>query len=220
MQSETEVQKRAARRVEKRRRIIDCARTVFFRDGFQHANLNEVAQSAEVAKGTLYRYFENKGDLYVAVLAENGAAFESKMREVAKQPGSATDRVRALGRFYFEHWVTHREYFRIFWAFENQSLIGELPAQVVESVAGLWESCLGILAEVVKRGVESGEFADRDPWEVANILWTTANGVIQIELVSTQRELLRRPVAEVFETGLELFLSGLAAPACSAGERA
>ena len=43
-----------------------------------------MALAAGVAKGTLYRYFENKGDLYVALLAENGRVFEE--RDTADAP--------------------------------------------------------------------------------------------------------------------------------------
>ena len=64
-----------------RRRILEAARDVFFRDGFMLANLDEVAHRAGVAKGTLYRYFESKADLYVAVLAENGKRFLDKLRK-------------------------------------------------------------------------------------------------------------------------------------------
>ena len=185
---------------------------MFFRDGFMQANLDEVASLAGVAKGTLYRYFENKADLYVALLAENGQVFEQKMRDAGETPGSAADRIRALGRFYFGHWTAHREYFQIFWAVENQSLIGGLPDGAVDDVKKLWEGCLQILASAVEGGVASGEFAKCDSWEVANILWTVANGIIQTELAAPRRELRARPLEEVFGDALELFLRGLAAP--------
>jgi AcrR family transcriptional regulator len=145
------------------------------------ANLDEVAQLAGVAKGTLYRYFDNKGELYVAVLSHNGEIFERKMREASEAEESPVDRVRSLGRFYFEHWTRNREYFDIFWAIENQAVIGELPPGVVEEVARLWENCLRILADVIEGGVKQGEFVSCDAWEVANILWTVANGLIQTE---------------------------------------
>lgn len=69
---------RAERKAQSRRRILESARDVFFRDGFMAANLDEVAERAGVAKGTLYRYFESKADLYVAVLADNGNKFTGK----------------------------------------------------------------------------------------------------------------------------------------------
>jgi AcrR family transcriptional regulator len=202
--------KREQRKALQRRRILDAAREVFFRDGFVNANLDEVAALAEVAKGTLYRHFDSKADLYVAVLSHNGQVFEQRMREAADHAPAAADRIRQVGRFYYEHWTKNREYFQIFWALDNQELIGELPPGVVDEVTKLWENCLRILADVIDAGVGAGDFAPCDPWEVANILWTVANGLIQTEHVAPRRELRRRDLDRVFDDMIELFLRGIA----------
>jgi AcrR family transcriptional regulator len=210
--SEPERPGREAKKVLQRHRILDAAREVFFRDGFMAANLDEVAQIAGVAKGTLYRYFENKADLYVAVLADNGQVFAQRLEEAATSARSPAEQIRALGRFYFGHWSRNREYFQIFWALENEGLIGDLPRQAVEDVTRLWQSCLQMLADVIQRGVDAGDFAPCDAWEVANILWTVANGLIQTAHVGARRELRARDLQQVFDDMVELFLRGLAAP--------
>jgi AcrR family transcriptional regulator len=201
---------RESKKAVQRQRILDAARDVFFRDGFMDANLDEVARGAGVAKGTLYRYFESKADLYVAILSDNGQVFQERMREAGATEGSASDRIRELGRFYFRHWTRNRDYFRIFWALDNQEMIGGLPQEVVDEVTALWESCLRILRDVIQEGIEAGEFAPCDAWEVANILWTVANGLIQTEHVQARRKLRGRPLGEVFDDMVELFLRGLA----------
>jgi TetR/AcrR family transcriptional regulator len=196
-----------------RKHILEAAREVFFRDGFVHANLDEVAQRAGVAKGTLYRYFENKGELYVGVLNHNGALFEERMRDAAgSAPGDPGEQIRRLGRFYREHWTAHPEYFRIFWALENQEVIGELPPRVVEEVTKLWDECLRILADVIRAGTEAGRFRACDPWVIANVLWTAANGLIQNERVPSRCATLQgRTPEQVFEAMVELVVSGLRA---------
>lgn len=204
--------RRTQKKVQSRRRILDAARDIFFCDGFMNANLDDVAQRAGVAKGTLYRYFDNKADLYVAVLAENGEIFAKKMREcVATLDLDPPDLIRRVGRFYFEHWTTNREYFQIFWALENQSVIGELPGGVVDEVTKLWEQCVQIVAELVQTGVEEGFFRTCDPWEVADILWILANGVIQTETSPAHRRLRRRSLDLTFTDAVDLVLEGLAA---------
>jgi AcrR family transcriptional regulator len=202
--------KREQKKALQRRRILDAAREVFFRDGFVNANLDEVAAIAEVAKGTLYRHFDSKADLYVAVLSHNGQVFEERMREAADRASAAADQIRQVGRFYYDHWMTNREYFQIFWALDNQELIGELPPGVVDEVTKLWENCLRILADVIDAGVKAEDFAPCDPWEVANILWTVANGLIQTEHVAPRRQLRRRELDRVFDDMVELFLRGIA----------
>ena len=211
MSEETAASTRARKKAESRRRILESARGVFFSDGFMNANLDVVAQRAGVAKGTLYRYFDSKADLYVAVLAHDGGIFEAKLREWASVPEIAPPAmIRQIGRFYYEHWTTNREYFQIFWALENQSVIGELPPGVIEEVIKLWSQCVQIVAEIVERGVAQGYFRDCDPWEVAEILWTLANGLIRTETSPVHQKLRRRSLDATFEEAVDLVLDGLA----------
>ena len=91
------------KKAESRRRILDAAKDVFFRDGFMRANLDEIAEKAGVAKGTLYRYFESKADLYVAVLVENHEVFLEQMKRASREDETTLDRIRSIARFYFAH---------------------------------------------------------------------------------------------------------------------
>ena len=204
---------REERKAQSRRTILESAREVFFRDGFMAANLDEVAERAGVAKGTLYRYFDSKADLYVAVLADNGKVFTERMREAAGTSGTATERIRALSRFYLAHWLNHKEYFQIFWAIDNQSVIGQLPASVVDEVARLWEECLSIVAELLACGVEDGELAECDTWVVSNILWTVANAVIQSDSTEARRRLRRGSLQELYDQTIDVVIAGLKNPA-------
>lgn len=192
-----------------RRRILDAAKDVFFRDGFMLANLDEVATKAGVAKGTLYRYFESKADLYVAVLAENGTGFVKKLQEVAESEGPVRERLNRVGDFYLSHWTEHIQYFQIFWAVDNESLIGGLPEGAMREVANLWEGSLSILKGVLDRGVAEGELSACDTWEVAYIMWTMADGLIQSEYTVPRKELRRRPLQDVFADAIELLVLGL-----------
>ncbi len=54
----------------KRRQIIDGARAVFLKDGFDAASMNEIARVAGVSKGTLYVYFDSKESLFAALIRE------------------------------------------------------------------------------------------------------------------------------------------------------
>ncbi len=209
---------RAEKKAQSRRRILEAARDVFFRDGFMAANLDEVAEKAAVAKGTLYRYFESKADLYVAVLAHNGDVFTQRMKEVASDGSqSAIVQVESISRFYLDYWVRHPEYFQIFWAIDNQSVIGDLPGEVVAEVARLWKESLGVLSAVLSSAIRQGDLNECDTWEVANILWTTANGLIQSDSIQARRELRGQPLEDVFHDAIRLILQGLATPSSRLG---
>src|SRR5258707_7125291 len=54
----------------KRRQIVDGARKVFLAQGFDAASMGEIARVAGVSKGTLYVYFENKEQLFEAIVGQ------------------------------------------------------------------------------------------------------------------------------------------------------
>jgi AcrR family transcriptional regulator len=54
----------------KRRQIVEGARRVFLAQGFDAASMGEIARAASVSKGTLYVYFENKEELFAAIVRE------------------------------------------------------------------------------------------------------------------------------------------------------
>ncbi|WP_182178403.1 TetR/AcrR family transcriptional regulator [Methylobacterium radiotolerans] len=59
---------------DKRRQILDGARTVFLSAGYDGASMGEIARAAGVSKGTLYVYFDSKEALFEALILEEKAS--------------------------------------------------------------------------------------------------------------------------------------------------
>ncbi len=72
-----QIPRRERERMMRRKEIIDAARSVFARKGFNNATLDDVAELAEFGKGTLYNYFPNKEALFLSVIEDT---FESMKR--------------------------------------------------------------------------------------------------------------------------------------------
>jgi len=204
--------RREEKKAEVRRRILEAAKEIFFRDGFMAANLDEIAELAGVAKGTLYRYFDNKAQIYLAVLSRKARRFEKKLQDSLDPQATPIEALMRVSRFYFQHYVENPDYFQIFWAIENQAVIGELPPDVVEEVVRLWEESLGILAGIIDQGIEQGIFAPCNAWEVAGILWTLANAIIRTERSSAHRSLRRSALEPFFDDAIALVVRGLRQP--------
>jgi AcrR family transcriptional regulator len=68
---------------EKRARLIQSAATLFSRVGFESARVDEIAAGAQVAKGTVYLYFDSKAHLFRAVLSELASGLEASASDNA-----------------------------------------------------------------------------------------------------------------------------------------
>lgn len=48
--------------------ILDCSKKIFSEKGYYETYVEEVIKEAKVGKGTFYRYFKNKEDLFISLL--------------------------------------------------------------------------------------------------------------------------------------------------------
>ncbi|MEV7781047.1 TetR family transcriptional regulator [Kitasatospora sp. NPDC088351] len=69
-----------ARQTERRRRILRAATALAARGGYEAVQMREVAEGAQVALGTLYRYFPSKVHLLVAVMLEQLQGLQEQVR--------------------------------------------------------------------------------------------------------------------------------------------
>ncbi|MBF6173151.1 cholesterol catabolism transcriptional regulator KstR [Nocardia blacklockiae] len=81
--SEDELSSSAQR--ERRKRILDATLALASKGGYDAVQMRAVAERADVAVGTLYRYFPSKVHLLVSALAREFEQFDSKRKPLAGQ---------------------------------------------------------------------------------------------------------------------------------------
>jgi AcrR family transcriptional regulator len=203
--------KQADRKTESRRRIIEAAREVFFREDYMGASVDEIAALAGISKGAVYRHFDSKASLYVTVLAENGEIWDRnfEQRVAASAELSSADRIRDVWNFYLEHWIEFPDHFRIFWAIDNEAVIGDLPAELAERIPDFWKRSLQISQGILDEGIARGEFIPCDTWQTAHTFWTVATGLIEHDSIRGRRRIRQRPLADIYAHSIEVILRGI-----------
>ena len=81
-----------------RQRIMRVAAGEFARLGFDQANINMIAEQAGIGKGTIYLYFENKRDLFLAMLRYIAQEQLAVIRAALAAEGSLRQRLERLFR--------------------------------------------------------------------------------------------------------------------------
>src|SRR3954466_15709440 len=89
---------RERRRELTRNALLEAARHVFAQRGFAGASLEEIAETAGFTRGAIYKNFENKEELFFAVIQRRIDAQLSRFREVlAEDRSAAVDPARLTG---------------------------------------------------------------------------------------------------------------------------
>jgi AcrR family transcriptional regulator len=142
---------RARQKADRTTRIIEAAAQLFRRVGYEAAKMEDIANAAQVSIGTIYNYYQNKGDLLVAIVAlEVNEVLTRGERIVDKPPRSAGRAIDRLIGNYIEHSLVYlsKEMWRQAMAISTQqpdspfgltyaALDGKLTEQVCQLIAKL-----------------------------------------------------------------------------------
>jgi len=86
----------------RRQQILDVAKDVFSRRTYHAANIADICEAANIGRGTLYQYFDNKRDLLLALMesiADRVRAALASRPNVADIEGAARARVGEIVAF-------------------------------------------------------------------------------------------------------------------------
>lgn len=79
-----------------RERILDAAAHVMRTRGFAHTTTREVARAAEYSEATIYKHFQDKTELFLAVLHERLPSFQPLVAALGREPGQRTVRANLV----------------------------------------------------------------------------------------------------------------------------
>lgn len=96
---------RSAPETDKRRQILDGARSVFMASGFDGASMGEIAKAAGVSKGTLYVYFDSKEALFEALTLEEKRCLAEALFQFDADDPDVRGALTRLGQSYLVHMI-------------------------------------------------------------------------------------------------------------------
>ena len=152
---------------DKQKRIIEAAILEFSEKGFENANTNRIARDANISVGSLFKYFNNKTDLFLYIVKLAEAELESQIHGVLSMEKGFFDTVSMILSLIHEYSKTDKALVRLY---HEMTSIGQ--SSLVETVVSTLEKVAGSeYKTIIKEAQDRGEIrADVDPAVVAFIL--------------------------------------------------
>lgn len=164
----------------RREAIIDAAQKIFFHKGLVVATMDEIAEAAELSKGTLYLYYKSKEDLYLAVMMRGMDVLYEMFDKVLDVSQPTLKLIANLGEAYYEFFKQQRNYYRMFYFFENPQTHKQVSEEMLQLCATENQKGWRLVIDLIKRGIEEGVIQNNiDPKQAAVILWSTSNGLMR-----------------------------------------
>jgi AcrR family transcriptional regulator len=182
--------------------ILEAARKVFARKGFEGATMDEIAETAGVAKGTVYLYFQSKRDVYLEALRQGFAGLtEETFRKMEAAPTAAA-KIRAFVTARLHYAEENRDFVAIYHA-----EFGNLRAACLnKEFRALYLRQTKVLGDVFREAAERGEIRPVRPDGAGFIVYEMTRGLVTQRLLGCSNGTVEEDIELLFD----LIWNGLA----------
>lgn len=207
------IQARKEREKEQRREdILDAAQKMFFEKGLQSTTMDEIAENAELSKGTLYLYYGSKEDLYLAVMMRGMLILHEMFKaRISTEPTTLQAIVGIMDTF-VEFFRVHPKYFRMMNFFQSPQFHNQISDEMRESISRVNQNIWNLVIDLFQHGIEEGVLAsDLKAGETAVAIWSSATSLMmRIDLeYELWKSRMNIDLKEVLRTSNSLLLDAI-----------
>jgi TetR/AcrR family transcriptional regulator len=208
MIAEQKLSRREREKLRQRQDMLAAALELFSQKGYHNVSMHEIASQAEFAIGTLYKFFQNKEDLYRALVLEQCDNFEAAIVRALEKPGDEMQKLRNYVRTKSDRFRSNLPFIRIFLA-ESRGASFSLKAGLNEELRERYFNFLERLASIFERGIKNNRFKNiADPYYLAAALDSVLDTSLLLWLDAPERF----PYPENPDDILDIFFQGLLEP--------
>lgn len=166
---------RARQKAVRHQRILDAALLLFREAGYDAVRTEDIAAAADVSVGTLYNYFENKGDLLLALVTlEVDEVLDQGAQVVADPPDDVAQALNTLIGGYYDHSTVYlsKELWRTAMALTIQAPATPFSARYTELDGLLTDQVCALIRALQQRGSVR---SDVDAQTIGQVIFNNLN---------------------------------------------
>lgn len=188
--------------------LLDAAEEIFRERPVDAVTVDEIAERAGVAVGSIYNHFGSKGGLHAAVVERALDVDRQYMDRAYTADRGPIEQLFTAAEEYLGFYLAYPDYFRML-AFPSSPSQYAAGREIAERLARSVNEQNGRMVAALRDGIEAGVVRDVDPEHVATVLWSAWNGVISL---AWRPDSLRRTEPELrslLATATDLVANGL-----------
>lgn len=189
----------------KRKAIVRHARRAFTTEGYSGARIEPIARDAGVSTATIYALFEDKAELFAAVIEDSAEEFDRLMRNVRKTSGPARERLNQFALTYAAFMADPfiRSIFRLVMAERRRF------RDVAMKFFDRGKADFGkVLIDALRELVETGELEiGHTSWAAGQLMGMIEHPVFFMPLVTGDEVMPVRAVEQIATDAVETFLA-------------
>ena len=173
------IERKEREKEHRKEEILDAAQKIFFEKGLATSTMDEIAETAELSKGTLYLYYKSKEDMYLGVLMRGMEELHAEYERIGLSDKSTVEKLLELRTAYVAYFYKNRKFFRMTNFLQSPYFHKQVSDEMKQScdIEGqkVWKIIDGVLQHGVEEGVLRPEF---NPIELGVIIWSNMTSLL------------------------------------------
>ena len=188
--------------------ILEAAREVFFARGLDQTTIDDVAEQAEVSKGTIYLYFQSKEELYISVFMDGLDILAGQLHALRTEfaERQADELIREIRDIYYAFYKKYPEYFYSHSLLYHGRIKGKVDPVIWAATHQKTRQCLAVFSEIIQKGMEDGIFREVDAWQTANSFWGAATGVMMMLDDDEHQQMVGISAKDLLDATIEMLI--------------
>jgi AcrR family transcriptional regulator len=177
----------AARRRLREAEIISATRSLFDERGVRDAQIEDIANAVGINRAIIYRHFTGKEELFSLTLVEYLDELRVSLEDAAATTSEPRAQLRRLVEAFVQYGLAHPAFVDCAQAIMRRpggDLLEEVSESAMYRLGQAISGCLSVLTRTIEAGVESGDFHVQDPRLLANMLYASGLGTLQLGRVA------------------------------------
>jgi AcrR family transcriptional regulator len=196
----------AIRRRARESAILAATRTLFDERGVADAQIEDIARAVGINRAIVYRHFTGKEELFALTLVGYLDELHDAMQTAAASSTDAPDRLAAVVGAFIDYGVAHPAFVDCAHSLMRRTgteLFDEISEGAMLRLGRAIAACLATLRRTLEAGVTAGDFKVDDPVLLANTLYATGLGGLQLARVGLVIDEVSPGVPQVGRIGAE-----------------
>ena len=176
----------AARRRAREREILRATRQLFDETGVRDAQIEDIARAVGVNRAIIYRHFSGKEELFALTLVSYLEDLETRLAAASGDQAGPTERLVAVVEAFVDFGLEYPAFVdcaQTLMRRRGPELLEEISESSLFRLGRGISACLTQLSEVLDAGVASGDFTVTDPTLLANHMYASGLGALQLARV-------------------------------------
>ncbi len=158
--------------------IQDATMRVIARKGMAAATMQEIAEEAGVAKGTIYLYFRDRDELVEKTFETAMETLTARIDVSLDKDIPFEEKIRAVMAAHFAFFNENREFFRLFLSLRMPEGPAARQRRQKQHCKPRYRDRVQKLADVIAKAIERGEVRRADPYTLALFIIEGSTAII------------------------------------------